>query len=224
MAQRELQTAAAHVLHVERPSDADIDAIKTRFGFHPLDLEAVLRVPVESSFSAYGAYGFLTLLWPDPQATSSSDIRLFMNQHQLVVIGDTITHDIRTLIDTIAVATNAEYQHTATELVRDVVMHLLQAKFQLQQGSVTAHHLQSVALAIRQYGRWLQDQGLRTVVPLTILLAHRIDTVADHLRQTSTERALTAEQTPIILPRVLRTYALASALMVVVVLVTISLL
>lgn len=221
MAIHELQTAAAHVLHVERPTDADLDHLKTRFGFHPLDLEAVFNVPVESSFSSYGRYAFLTLLWPDSSVTNCSELRVFVNDRELIIVGDTSDHLARQLMNAAAVTTNAEHLHRAPELVRDFVQKLLSTEQEIR-GHAAARRLASIALTIRQFGRWLQDQGERQVVPLTVLLAHRIDTKVDQLRQ-----AADIEPTPLTqiqLPRVVRSYALASAFMVVVVLVTLSLL
>lgn len=91
MALREMQTAAAQVVFLPKATRRDVEEVGRRFHYHPLDLEAVLAVPERSKVSSYGQYTFLTLLWPTNDGRLT-DIRFFVDQRQLIIIGDTADH------------------------------------------------------------------------------------------------------------------------------------
>ncbi len=221
MAVRELQTDAAHVLHVERAADIDTHQLQSRFGYHPLDLEAVLSVPVESAFSTYADYGFLTILWPEISAGQSSDLRFFINRRLLVIVGDTVNHDVRELMIRLSKNESAELQQTSgAELVHEILRQLQTKVITDYANTVAAHRLTSVALATRQLGRWLNDHDQKEVVGGLVMVAHHLDVVVDRLRLAP---VATNTSNTIQLPRVLRTYAVASAVMIVAVILTLSL-
>ncbi len=219
MAIHELQTAAAHVLHVEHITDADSAQLRSRFGFHPLDLEGLFTVPIESTFSSYGTYGILTMLWPEVSTNTTSDIRFFLGRHQLVIVGDTIDHRLQDFIETLA--SNPGDQSEPAMLLQTMVMWLMKDLSDAVGTRAIARHLASVALAVRQLGRWLQDQNRKQAVPLLILTAHRLDLDVDRMNDVvpSPTTSVMSQK----LPRFMRSYAVVSAVMVVVVLLTLSL-
>ncbi|MBI5466664.1 MAG: hypothetical protein HY975_00400 [Candidatus Kerfeldbacteria bacterium] len=94
MSLRELQSAATHLVFAPSPTDKDVAELGHRFHFHPLDLEAVLRVAERSTATSYGHYAFLTLLWPSTRTATMSDIKVFIDAQRLVILGDTPEHDL----------------------------------------------------------------------------------------------------------------------------------
>lgn len=225
MAIRELQTAAARVLVVDRVTDADLDQLRERFGYHPHDLEEVFRVPVESACSTYGGYAFLTWLWPNLADDDADDLRLFIDAQRIVFIGDTADHDARRLYEQLVADTGSTLaQRTAPELLHEFLRQLTdRVNTSQHQPSIKAVRLLGeVTVAVRQCGRWLQSQGSPTAVPSLVLDAHRLDSLADRFRAANAA-APRPEPAPVTLPRLVRAYAFASAVMVVLVIVTLSL-
>lgn len=125
MSLRELQSAAAHLVFVPTPTDKDVAELGHRFHYHPLDLEAVLRVADRSSATSYGQYTLLTLLWPAHRTATMSDIKIFVDAHRLVIIGDTPEHDLEADLKRVSVETFALDQRTPltllTSLLRDIM-------------------------------------------------------------------------------------------------------
>lgn len=225
---REIQTAAARIIHIERVNDSAIDQLKSRFGYHPLDLEAALSVPLEPSFSAYGRYGFLTLLWPSAELNETSEIRFFIDRRQLVIIGDTPRHAIGEVMAELAQGLGSPASQCApAELVHVVLQPLYRQWVDCAATgyATAAQRLASNAAALRQLGRWLQAQDMRQAVPSLIIDAHHLDALVDRLRRpdATATPALTAPRSVFQLPRLLNTYAVASAVMVILVIVTLSL-
>ena len=228
MAMREFQTAAARVLHLERATDAAIDQLKSRFGYHPLDLEAALSVPLEPSFSAYGHYGFLTLLWPSAELDETSEIRFFVDRQQLVIIGDTPRHAIGEVMAELAQGLGSPTSQCPPAELIHVVLQPLYRQWVDSAGTghtAAAQRLASNAAALRQLGRWLQAQDMRQAVPPLIIDAHHLDALVDRLRRplVTATPASTVPRSVLQLPRLLSTYAVASAVMVILVIVTLSL-
>lgn len=222
MSVREVQTAAARVLHVDRMSDTAMQEMKSRFRYHPLDLEALFSVPVEPMFSTYGDYAFVTLFWPDAVTQDVHELRFFLDKQQLTIIGDTTQKDVAafvaTLHDDLGSPTS---QETAPELVHDLLQRLRQSWPATQNNltTIVRSRLTGNAQVIRQLGRWLQSTHQATVVPQLIIDAHALDSLAERPQRSAEPMAVAPNQS---LPSLLRGYAVASAVMVVIVVATLA--
>lgn len=224
MSLREVQTSAARVVHVDRLDDGAIRELKARFRYHPLDIEALFSVPLEPGFSAYGNYGFVTLLWPDAQTGDTSELRFFIDQKQLTIIGDTPRHDLRAVVQVLHQQLDSrESQYTAPELFHEILIRLRQAWIDstVSITTVIAARLSANAQVIRQLGRWLQTSNLPTAVPQLIIDAHAVDCLSEHQPIAPTTSAI-AEKRVAAVPSLLQMYAVVSAVMVLVVIVTLS--
>lgn len=222
MSVREVQTAAARVLHVDRLSDTAIQELKSRFRYHPLDLEALFSVAVEPSFSTYGNYGFLTLLWPDATTGDVVELRFFVDGQQLTVVGDTNQKDVADFITTLHDQLgSAASQASAPELIHQLLQLLRQTwnKPNAQLSTVAHSRLAGNAQVIRQLGRWLQSRQLIAAVPQLIIDAHALDGLAERLPGTEASSPAQPQQK---IPSLLRGYAVASAVMVIVVIATLA--
>lgn len=221
MAFRELQTAAARLVSIERASDASTKTLSVDFGIHPLDIESLLTAPVESSFSTFGKYALLTMLWPDPINNDLNEIRLVVDTQRLMVIGDTTDHVLRRFLD--AVGTSSAQQHSTSELVHDIITLLTDAltTAPAMPSTSTSRRWRELSVVLRQLGRWLHTNGLTAAVPQLIIDAHRLDIAADRYQPTA-EQAARAPVEALPIPRLVGAYALASAVVVVLVLATLS--
>lgn len=222
MSVREVQTAAARVIHVDRISDTAIQEVKTRFRYHPLDIEALFSVPVESSFSTYGDYGLVTLLWPDATTQDLHELRLFVDRQHLTIVGDTADAMIANIVEELHKNLGSdESQLTAPELVHYIIQRLRQPWQEHTDGvtAVTQHHLIGNAQVLRQLGRWLQSVQLPTAVQQLVLDAHALDSLSERPQKIIEVPTARTGQS---LPSLLRGYAAVSALMVIVVIVTLS--
>lgn len=217
MSRRELQTHAARVLHVERMSEVDAEGWRLRFGYHPLDVEAIFQAPIESTFSTYGGYGFLTLLWPDLQHGETTELRIFLQPQQLTIIGDTRDHLVRDFLASIETDPTRQLSSSA-ELLADLVSRFVGSTVTMRADRVAAIRLTSMVLALRQCARWLNEQSQGRAVAQLILLAHRLDHAIDQLRVAPT----TTPIAPRTLPRMLGAYTAIATVMVVAVIVTLS--
>lgn len=222
MSVREVQTAAARVIHVDRISDSALQELKSRFHYHPLDLEALFSAAVEPKFSAYGEYSFVTLLWPDALTQDISELRFFIDARHLTIIGDTpqqdVAHFVSALHDKLAAP---ESQLSAPELVH-AILALLRQSWQsgsAQLNAIAQRRLIGNAQVIRQLGRWLQSKNMIAVVPQLVIDAHALDSLAEHRQQQIEKPMIQPKQK---LPSLLRGYAVASAVMVIVVIATLA--
>jgi len=222
MSVREVQTAAARVLHVDRISDTAIQEVKTRFRYHPLDIEALFSVPVESTFSTYGDYGLVTLLWPDATTQDLHELRFFVDKQNITIVGDTADNMIATMVEELNKNLGSdESQLTAPELVHYILQRIRQPWQEHTDGvtAVTKHHLIGNAQVLRQLGRWLQSVQLSAAVQQLVLDAHGLDSLSERPQKILDVRTPRSGQS---LPTLLRGYATVSALMVIVVIVTLS--
>ncbi len=232
MSVREVQTAAARVFHVDRVSDSAIQELKSRFRYHPLDIEALFSIPVEPSFSTYGDYGFMTLLWPEATTQDSTELRFFVAKQQLTIVGDTVDKRVATLVAALHDQLGSpESQMTAPELVHQLLQRLCQTWTETAAGvtTVAQTRLTANAQVVRQLGRWLQTSRLESSIPQLIIDAHALDSLADRpvlapaalsaMSSRPNGRSADPSQN---LPSVLRTYAVASAVMVILVIVTLA--
>ncbi len=225
MSLREVQTAAARIIHIERVNDSAIDELKSRFGYHPLDLEGLFSAPVEPSFSQYGQYALLTLLWPDAKFQETSELRFFVDGRHLTVIGDTADHEIHNFIAAVERGlASKESQLSAPELIQTIISRLRQpwTGGPMPARTDVASRFSGNASVIRQLARWLQTQNLVAAVPTLIIEAYQLDLIVDRLHVTSPTRILTPLKQYSPWPRLLGTYAVASAVMVILVIVTLS--
>lgn len=220
---REVQSAAARVIHVERPSDATITELKAKFRYHPHDVDGVFTVPVESTFSTYADYALLTLLLPEPESTQLSEIRVFVDAKQLLIIGDTEQHLVRSYLNTLSASADAATGQLSPAATFNAILQSFRHSWDNVTVTLTqvAPRMNSVASVIRQYGRWLQTRQSSSDVAGSVLEAHQYDILADRCRSMALIKA--APKTMLEVPRVVRTYAVASAVMVVAVIVTLSL-
>jgi hypothetical protein len=219
MAIRELHTAAVHVLHLERAADIDTETLRLRCGIHPIDAEATTSVAVESNFSSYGSYAFITLLWPNASFADASDIRFFIFKQQLVIIGDTLDHDIRAYLNTVDGHTSAAIdQLSGTGLWLDLLGTLVR-EHRFQPSRVRALHLDALASTVRQFGGWVREHDA-VHVPSLVVVAHRIDMLSDHLRSSTAPSP--EQRSTVTVPRMARGYAMAAIVMVIGVALTLS--
>lgn len=222
MSVREVQTAAARVLHADRADDKAIQELKSRFHYHPLDIEALFAVPVESTFSTYGDYALVTWLWPDAKTNDVQDLRFFIDAKQLTIIGDTSKHDVADFVTELHNHLGSpESQLSAPELVHELIQRLRRPwqEHRLGLNSVAQHHLVGDAQVLRQLGRWLQTVQLSAVVPQLVIDAHALDSLAERPAALPVAPQSVITQT---VPAMLRGYAVVSAVMVIVVIVTLS--
>lgn len=224
MSLREVQTSAARVVHVDRLDDGAIRELKARFRYHPLDIEALFSVPLEPSFSTYGDYSFVTLLWPDALTGDTSELRFFIDQKQLTIIGDTPRHDLRAVVQVLRQQLDSrESQYAAPELFHEILLRLRQAwaGSAVSITTVIAARLSANAQVIRQLGRWLKTLSLPTAVPQLIIDAHAVDCLSEH-KPIAPATPQMSEQRVAAAPSLLQMYAVISAVMVLVVIVTLS--
>lgn len=218
MSFRELHTAAVNVVHIERAADLDTDLLRLRFGIHPTDAESTLTPAVESSFSSYQSYGYLTMLWPSHDDVS--EIRFFIDRRVLIIIGDTSTHLFQRHVEKFQADTGTKcWQMNGPELLIEL-LHDIADNEQPAPNRANAVRIDNLTVALRQCGTWMQTD-FRNVVPRMILLAHKLDLMSDRLRATASDT--TAANTPAAVPQIVRGYAMAAAVMVVGVIVTLSL-
>lgn len=216
MSLKELQTHAARIVHAEHIGEVPADDWQRRFGYHPLDLESVQQSPIESAWSQYSQYGFLTVLWPEVTG-EVTEIRVFVQPLQLTIVGDNRTHLVRDWLQTIEADATRQVSSPA-ELLADLVSRAVAATTVEKLDRVAAVRLTSIAQALRQCARWLNEQSQGRAVAQLILLAHRLDSLIDQLR-TKVPVAVTR---PVMLPTMLRAYATIATVMVVVVIVTLA--
>jgi Mg2+ and Co2+ transporter CorA len=224
MSLREVQTSAARVVQVDRLNDNSVQELKARFRYHPLDIEALFSVPLNPSFSTYGDYSFVTLLWPDAQTGDTSELRFFIDQKQLTIIGDTPRHDLRKFVDELHQQLgNRESQYTAPELFHEILHRLRQAWTGASTTitTVTATRLAANAQVVRQIGRWLQTSHLPTAVPQLIIDAHALDGLSER-RPAAPYAPLATKTNSTTLPSLLQMYTVISAVMILAVIVTLS--
>lgn len=224
MSLREVQTSAARVVQVDRLNDSAVQELKARFRYHPLDIEALFSVPVNPSFSSYGDYSFVTLLWPDAHTGDTSELRFFIDQKQLTIVGDTPQHDFRKFVEELHQNLgSSESQYSAPELIHEILHRLRQAwtGSPVVMTTVIASRLSANAQVIRQLGRWLQNSHLPTAVPQLIIDAHACDSLAE--RQPTAAPVLVDTKTiPATLPSLLQMYTVVSAVMILAIIVTLS--
>lgn len=223
MSVREVQTAAARVVHVDRLNDAALQELRSRFSYHPLDLEALLSAAVEPTCTTYADYAFMTLLWPEATTGDIRTVRFFVDRQTLTIIGDTSTQIIKHTIDTIHASLGSKESQLPPVGVVHELLTRLRAEWNTDAIAMTTTlqtRFRGNAQVIRQFGRWCQTQQLSEFVPQIIIDAHACDGLAE--RRVVAPLATETKNTDATLPSLMRTYAVASAVMVVVVLVTLS--
>lgn len=217
MSLRELHTAAVHIVHVERAADIDTDLLRLRFGIHPVDAESTLTQIIESTFSSYRTYGYVTMLWPT--AHEVQELRCFVNRSLLLLIGDTSDHFFRNLFEHASHDEQSpRWQMNGPELMIEAFRALVDQE-QPTASRANAIRLDNLTIALRQFGTWLQTD-YREAVPHLILLAHKVDVMSDQVRASATPLP---HEKKILIPRVVGSYAMAAAVMIVGVVVTLSL-
>lgn len=224
MAIRELQTAAAHVVFLPKPSRHAVEEVGRRWHYHPLDLEKVLAVAQRSSVSSYGQYVFLTLLWPSPQRTQVSELKFFIDRQRVVILGDTVDQDAAAVIDRLANSTTDSV--TPVDVVALILRQALaryhdQAHRQPLTPAVKMRLGQLICGAAEVLRQWRRvAAATETASPEeqadVALLAHQLEQV--------TAGAAAAVPEPVVMRATpwLNGYAVASAITVVIVILALS--
>jgi hypothetical protein len=224
MSLREVQTSATRVVHIDRVDDSAVQELKARFRYHPLDIEALFSVPIEPSFSTYGDYCFTTLLWPDSRTGDIRELRFFIDQKQLTIIGDTSDDALRTFIEELRRNLGSrEAQYTVPELFHEALFRLRTSWSNTSAVLTTpiASHLISNAQVIRQLARWLQTSSFSAAVPQLIIDAHAIDSLSERQPVEPLEAPANVAA-KLTVPSLVQMYTVVSAFMVLVVIVTLS--
>ncbi|MDD5749307.1 MAG: magnesium/cobalt transporter CorA [Patescibacteria group bacterium] len=100
MAINKIKTKKMEWLHIEKPTQEQIEALKKEYGFHPLDLEDCLIKIQRPQISEYPNYIFFILTFPvynrQTREIQSSEIDFFVSSKYLITISDgqlsTISH------------------------------------------------------------------------------------------------------------------------------------
>lgn len=228
MAYREFQTAASRVVHLVNPTDGDMQRLTADLSFHPLDLEAGLSTLTTPRVGSYRQYVSAALPWP---ALDRGGHRLVMSQIQLF-IGQTflviIEHDdVPSVADTVEAwagdPTNAD--HPAL-LAYDLLLGMTKETVAKARAVPAADWRSALAALpdavtslrhlVDQQG-WLNDDGQNAYAYLTYLW--------QHITQELEAQPVAANPRPLRrspIQGVVASYALASAIMTVVVLLIIS--
>ncbi len=224
MAIRELQTAAAHVVFLPKPSRREVEDVGRRFHYHPLDLETVSQVAEKSSISSYGQYVLLTLLWPSGQRAQVSELKFFIDRRRVVILGDTVDREAAAAVDRLA--------NSATDSVTPAgVVTLILRQALARQHEQASRQSLNPALKM-QIGRLIHDvagairqwRGVAAATE-TISLEEQADValLAHQLEQVPAGAAVIPSGT--VFPRPtpwLNGYAVASAVTVVIVIIALS--
>lgn len=229
MAYRQFQTAAARVVHIVEPTDADIDRLADEFHFHPLDLEAVLGVSAEPRVGGYRQYVSASLPWPmidrRGRHLMTSELQLFIGPDYIVITEDGLQTDIR---DTVAMWESQEVNADhPVMLAYDLILQLLKTT------SVTSRAIPAAKWAaaitplvsgLEQFRQRLTGQGWLDHEDNQNAYAYVLYT-AKHLLSAVTNQPEAAAPLPLKRPvaqSAVAGYAIASAIMTVVVLLVIS--
>lgn len=226
MAFREVQTAAARVLYADHATESVKEELTSRFRLHPHDAERLFDVPLESSFSTYGSYALVNLVWPNPAGPKASSIQVLIDRRSFVIIGDTPSRIVVKWIEALVVNTNQpSWQQSPSELLQLLLGELRAPWGDLQATAAlsVAQRFASMAIVLRQFARWWQAQPGQSAVESLILEAHHLDQLADRFRPLPEKVAQsTTIGSPEKFPRLVGTYAVAVVVMMVLVIVTLS--
>lgn len=229
MAYRQFQTAAARVVHVVQPTDGDIERLAADYHFHPLDLEAVLGVSPKPRVGSYRHYVVASLPWPvlDPRRRHivMSELQLFIGPNYLVVAEDGIQTEIRDII--------AEWERQDANadqpfmLAYELLLRLMKSTAAASRAIPAAQWtaaLQPLVAGLEQLRQRFIDQGWLEHEESRNAFAYLIYT-AKHMLDTLARLPIPAATRPVkrsLAQSAVAGYAIASAIMTVVVLLIIS--
>jgi hypothetical protein len=224
MARRELATAAADLLIIDRPSARDLEAVDQRFHPHPLDLDALFYVPLKSSSQTYGQYFRLTIAWPeltgsrlqmvDATFIVRSDALAIISHHPSPVLAAVMNvwqhqgHDdqrapLELLVDSLSVIARSIESAAASTTVDPVLMTSLTTALQALPNAAGA-----LGLGFSEH----LEQRLA-------MIQHRIKYAGESM--VTAKRALAPMAAAGRLGRLIRGYALASAGLILLVVATV---
>lgn len=226
MSRRELATAAADLLIINRPSARDLGLVEQRFHLHPLDLDALFSVPQKSSSQSYAGYFRLTVTWPelsgghvqlaDAVFYIQDDALAVVSHHQSPVLSAVMgvwlsqgktdqRSPLELLVDSLAIiARSIESAVTTTAVDQNLLTSLTSA-------------LQDVPAAMAALDIQLRPELQQRLA----MIQHRLKYAGETL--VTGKRALQPTQAPTRrLGHVVRGYALASASLIVLVIVAVT--
>ncbi len=95
---KHIQSGKLTWIHGIRPSDQDLEYLKEKFGFHPLDISDVKTVSLRPKLDEYPDYLFMILLFPYydrlNREIKASEIDFFIGDNYIVTISDGIIQQL----------------------------------------------------------------------------------------------------------------------------------
>ncbi|MBI3120266.1 MAG: magnesium transporter CorA family protein [Candidatus Kerfeldbacteria bacterium] len=92
MALREVKTSTVRWIHVENPTQEDVNALKEEFDFHPLDLSDAMSKTQRPKIDVYDDYLFMVLHLPvfhlKTRKVDTQEVNLFLGQGYIVTMTD----------------------------------------------------------------------------------------------------------------------------------------
>lgn len=218
MARRELVTAAAELLIVNRPSASDLEQIQARWRLHPHDLEALFGAPEKSEVTNYRQYARLSLVWPERNGRRLQlfDLTMLISQSALAVVSHHPSPAASRIFSTWETDSAAD-QRSTDELLTELLTAVAEAT-----EKTTIEPNPEIVGAIRQLPAALKNSGLdinQDFVQRLALVSHRL---AYRQSQPAWPAPTESPGRPLPLHRLARAYALASIGVVVLVVIVIA--
>lgn len=230
MAYREFQTAACHVVHLVRPTEADAKRLATSFHLHPLDLDGLFTVSPRPRVGAYRHYLAAFLPWPVTDSRRGqvmmSEIQLFIGQHFLIICSDGGVTDIRDVVTTWSTSPTP-LTDTPAMMAYELLLTIAKSTDQAAQRSPSpmwaktwrplTETIQSMQKKMSELG-WLSNEDNRAVWKF---LSYTMKHIGQRLTALPERAQVLPQRTPA-LQGAVASYAVASAILTAVVLLVIS--
>lgn len=225
---RELQTSAAYIVHLPHLTAGEAKLLQDRFGYHPHDVEQAINAQLTANFCTYGKYAYLSLIWPSLKQSALFPIQIFIDEKRFTIIGD-VDHQISGWLDQLSQsADDPQWQSSAPELmiamwrmlIKDIVNHPQRSAVGSRlMESLTTSWLSSDAVVLRQCAHWLRLMTDDSTVASLVILSHQLDCYQEQSAKPVAAAAVNNGDQPVVIPKLLTTYALASAVMVLTVII-----
>lgn len=237
MATRELQTAAARVIHLVHPTDRDVRLLTEQLHLHPHDAEALLSVKSGNHLLPYRDDVRLQLVWPAydgrEKHLTAAEVILIIGPQRLIIADRLGLAPIEAVVDDLMVPNGPHWQDGPELILAALLLKLARwtdDQVQAFQADIVtsvgdrdrqqyAQALGELTAALSDYVDLKQSRLNSEIITACQLAIHRLRHQAQTLRTVS--RAATRPDHALqlqSLPKVATGYAWASAAMVLVML------
>lgn len=224
MAYTELHTAALRLVHVTRPTEHDMDYLTREFHLTPPDVEALLGVNSDSAITSQETYRRLTVQWPTPtrRGIVISDVHCLVAYSWVIIVDHGDFPAASDLIEELqSVPSERLWQDGAMMIVYELWRRAIRG-LQQYDHALSPAHLLNLTRVRSQLGTVLKEFATSSPQPLDQEIMKGFSFLAFMVNHFNPAGARTPIATPTKLPFTARSYAAASAAVVILTLIVVS--